>query len=173
MDNFLLLCYRKSSFLCNLTSQQVLINSCEQQKSKQCVVTSVCGWKMGGRKFCLLFLQRTVFNNIYIYIIFFNTRSAKAINLTAADFWFSIFLNPYIVLTQHVLTFHYIVSTIRGVKIFRMWYLWYHRLKTLPSNARRGHFDRCRSCRPMYYFKAVVFAVSVAWEGGNGQVVMT
>jgi hypothetical protein len=25
----------------------------------------------------------------------------------------------------------------------------------------------------MYYFKAVVFAVAVAWEGGNGQVVMT
>jgi hypothetical protein len=25
----------------------------------------------------------------------------------------------------------------------------------------------------MYYFKAVVFAVAVVWEGGNGHVVMT
>ena len=85
-----------------------------------------------------------------------NTRSAKAVNLTATEFWLSIFLNPCIVLTPHVFTYHYRVSTIRGSQIFRIWYLWYHRLKILPSNARRGHFDRCRSCRPMYYFKAVV-----------------
>jgi len=57
-----------------------------------------------------------------------------------------------------------------GVKLFCIWYLWYHRWKMLPSNARRSHFDRCR---PMYYLKTVVFAVAVAWEGGNGHVVMT
>ena len=51
-------------------------------------------------------------------ILLFNTRSAKAVNLTTADFWLSISLNPYIVLTRHVLTFHYIMSTIRGSQIF-------------------------------------------------------
>jgi hypothetical protein len=31
-----------------------------------------------------------------------NTRSAKAVNLTAANFWLYIILNPCIVLTRHV-----------------------------------------------------------------------
>jgi len=47
-----------------------------------------------------------------------NTRSAKAVNLTAADFWLSIILNPCIVLTRHVYTFHYWVSTIQGSQTF-------------------------------------------------------
>ena len=37
-----------------------------------------------------------------LHINHLNTRSAKAVNLTAADFLLSIFLNPCIVLTRHV-----------------------------------------------------------------------
>jgi len=43
-------------------------------------------------------LQGNVSNTCY----WFNTRSAKAVNLTAADFWLSIILNPCIVLKRHV-----------------------------------------------------------------------
>ena len=48
------------------------------------------------------YVIRVILNSAKIFFKGINTRSAKAVNLTAADFRLSIILNPCIVLTRHV-----------------------------------------------------------------------